>query len=143
MRYEASVLPFAVITSLVSAWYCGLPGAAIGSVLATFVTYTLCLRRLSKVMSVPIARLQDWKNLGKIWSVSAVCAVVVRFSADLLNPSAPIAAIVGPAAVLVFYAAVLFATGYHRTLAEMRRVNLPESDDHPPTKPLTVVSTRS
>src|ERR1700737_951173 len=53
MRYEASVLPFAVITSQVSAWYYGLPGAAIGSVLATFVTYTLCLRRLSMVKSVP------------------------------------------------------------------------------------------
>lgn len=128
MRYEASILPFAVITSLVGAWYYGLPGAAIGSVLATFVWYTLCLRRLSKVMSVPIARLQDWKNLGKFWSVSAVCAVVVRFSADLLKPSVPIAAIVGPAAVLVFYAAILFATGHYRTLAEMK------SDDYPPTK---------
>jgi O-antigen/teichoic acid export membrane protein len=120
MRYEASILPFAVITSLVSAWYYGLPGAAIGSVLATFVWYTLCLRRLSKVMSVPITRLQDWKTLGKILSISAVCAVVVRFSVDLLKPSAPIAATVGPAAVLVLYAAILFVTAYHRTLAEMR-----------------------
>jgi O-antigen/teichoic acid export membrane protein len=120
MRYEGSILPFAVITSLVGAWYYGLPGAAIGSVLATFVTHTLCLRRLSKVMSVPIARLQDWKNLGKILSISAVCAVVVRFSVDLLQPSTPIAAIAGPAAVLVLYAAILFVTGYYRTLAEMR-----------------------
>ncbi|BBZ97115.1 O-antigen/teichoic acid export membrane protein [Bradyrhizobium japonicum] len=120
MRYEASILPFAVITSLVSARYFGLPGTAIGSVLATFVWYTLCLRGLSKVMSVPIARLQDWKNLGKILSISAVCAVVVRFSVDLLEPSAPIAATVGPAAVLVLCAAILFVTGYYRTLAEMR-----------------------
>jgi O-antigen/teichoic acid export membrane protein len=126
MRYEASILPFAVITSLVGAWHCGLPGAAIGSVLATFVTYSLCLRRLSKVMSVPIASLQDWKNLGKLWSVAAVCAVVVRLSADVLKPPVPLAAIIGPAAVLVLYAAILFATGYYRTLAEMRRISLPE-----------------
>lgn len=132
MRCEASILPFAIITSLVGAWYYGLPGAAFGSVLATFVWYTLWLRRLSKVMSVPIARLQDWKNLGKLWSVSAVCAVVVRLSADLLKPSAPIAAIVGPAAVLVFYAAILFATGYYRTLAEMRREGNALADTSPP-----------
>jgi O-antigen/teichoic acid export membrane protein len=121
MRYEASILPFAVITSLVGVWYYGLPGAAIGSVLATFVVYTLFLKRLSKVMSIPIAELQDWKNLGKILSASAVCAIVVRFSADLLKPSTPIAAIAGPAAVLVCYVTILFATGYHRTLAEVRR----------------------
>jgi len=155
MRYEALILPFAVITSLISAWYYGLPGAAIGSVLATFVWYTLCLRRLSKVMSVPIARLQDWKNLGTIWSVSAVCAVVVRFSADLLKPSPPIAATVGPAAVLVFYAAILFVTGYYRTLAEMRREgnalantsrpvgeSVLMSSDHAPTKRLSIISRR-
>lgn len=126
MRYEASILPFAIITSLLGVWYYGLPGAALGSLLATLVAYTLFLRRLSKVMSVPIASLQDWKNLGKLWSVSAVCAVVVRFSADLLKPSAPVAAMVGPAAVLVFYAGILFATGYYRRLAEMRRVSLPD-----------------
>lgn len=121
MRFEASVLPFAVITSLVCAWYYGLPGAAIGSVLATFVWYTLCLRRLSKVMSLPIAKLQDWKNLGKIFSAAAICAIVVRFAADLLQPSTPIAAIAGPAAVLVCYITILFATGYYRTLADVRR----------------------
>lgn len=155
MRYEAAILPFAVITSLVGAWYYGLPGAAIGSVLATFVWYTLWLRRLSKVMSVPIARLQDWTNLGKLCSVSAVCAVVVRFSADLLKPSTPIAAIVGPAAVLVLYAAILFATGYYRTLAEMRREGNALADTSPvggaafgmssdraPTKPLSIGSRR-
>jgi O-antigen/teichoic acid export membrane protein len=143
MRYEAAILPFSVITSLVGAWYYGLPGAAIGSVLATFVWYALCLRRLSKVMSVPISRLQDWKNLGKLLGISAVCAVVVRFSADLLKPSVPIAAIVGPAAVLVVYAAMLVATGHYRTLAEMRRLNPSKSDEHPPTKGLTVASTHA
>jgi O-antigen/teichoic acid export membrane protein len=121
MRYEAAIFPFAVLSSLVGVWYYGLPGAAIGSVLATFVAYTLFLKRLSKVMNIPIARLQDWKSLGKIWSVSAVCALVVRFSADLLKPSTPIGAIGGPAAVLVLYVIILFATGYYRTLAEMRK----------------------
>jgi O-antigen/teichoic acid export membrane protein len=119
-RYEAAILPFAVISSLVGAWYYGLPGAATGSVLATFVVYTFCLKRLSEVMNVPIAKLQDWKTLGTIWGVSAACAIVVRCSADLLEPAAPVAAIVGPTAILAFYAAILFATGYYRTLAEMR-----------------------
>lgn len=154
MRYEASVLPFAVITSLAGVWYFGLPGAAVGSVLATFMAYALCLRRLSKVMSVPIARVQDWKNLGIILSASAVCAIVVRLSADVLEPSAPIAATVGPAAVLVSYAAILIVTGYYRTLAEMRRegnalanTSRPVGEsasgiwsDHAPTEPLSIVS---
>ena len=121
MRYEALVLPFAVVTSLVGAWYYGLPGAAIGSVLAIFVTYALCLRRLSKVMNVPIARLQDWTALGRLLIASAVSAFVIRFSADLLQPSTPIAAIAGPAAVLVLYVIILFATRYYQTLVEMRR----------------------
>ncbi|WP_456624444.1 hypothetical protein, partial [Bradyrhizobium sp. P5_C12] len=123
-------------------------------VLATFMAYALCLRRLSKVMSVPIARVQDWKNLGIILSVSAVCAIVVRLSADVLEPSAPIAATVGPAAVLVSYAAILIVTGYYRTLAEMRRegnalanTSRPVGEsasgiwsDHAPTEPLSIVS---
>ena len=117
MRYEAAIFPFAVLSSLVGVWYYGLPGAAIGSVLATFVAYTLFLKRLSKVMNIPIARLQDWKNLGKIWSASVICALLARFSADLLNPSTPIVAI----AVLVLYVIILLATGYYRTLAKMRR----------------------
>jgi O-antigen/teichoic acid export membrane protein len=121
MRYEASIFPFAVLSSLVGVSYYGLPGAAIGSVLATFVVYAFFLKRLSKVICVPIARLQDWKNLGKILCVSTVCALVVRLCADILNPSAPIAAIGGPAAVLVLYVIFLFVTGYYRTLAEMRR----------------------
>jgi O-antigen/teichoic acid export membrane protein len=121
MRYEALCLPFAVISSLIGVQYYGLPGAAIGSVLASLMVYALFLKRLSEVMSVPVGRLQDWKNLGKIWSASLVCALVVRVLVDVLKPSASMAAIGGPAAVLVLYAAILFATRYYRTLAEMRR----------------------
>ena len=93
----------------------------VATLIAACVAYTLFLKRLSKVMSVPIARLQDWNNLGKIGSVSTVCALVVRFCADILNPSTPIAAIGGPAAVLVLYVIILFVTGYYRTLAKIRR----------------------
>jgi len=121
MRYEASVLPLAILSSLVGVWRYGLPGAAIGSVLAGLMAYALVLKRLSEVMRVPVARFQDWKNLGKILSASVVCAVVVRFSADLLEPSTPIAAVGGPAAILMLYAIILFATGYYRTLAKVRR----------------------
>ena len=121
MRYEAAILPFAVLTSLAGVWYYGLPGAAIGSVLTTFVVYILFLRRLSKVMSIPIARLQDWKNLGLILVASVLAAILVRFSFDLLQAPVPVAALVGPVAVLVCYVAMLFVTGYYRTLAEVRR----------------------
>lgn len=121
MRYEAAIFPFAVLSSLVGVSYYGLPGAAIGSVLATFVVYAFFLRRLSKVMDVSIGRLQDWINLGKILGISTVCALVVRVCTDILNPSTPFAAIGGPAAVLVLYVIVLLVTGYCRTLADMRR----------------------
>lgn len=121
MRYEAAMLPFAVLSSLAGALYYGLPGAAIGSVLATFVIYAFFLKRLSTVMNVPLARLQDWKNLGKILSLSIVCATAARFCVDILHPSTPIAAIGGPAAVLVLYAVILLVTGYYRTFAEIRR----------------------
>jgi O-antigen/teichoic acid export membrane protein len=117
MRYEASIFSFAVISSLVGVWYYGLPGAAMGSLFSTIVLYTLFLKRLSKVMSIPIVRLQDWTILGKLSIASAVSALVVRFSADLLQPSTPIAATGGPAAVLVLYIIILFATGYYQTLA--------------------------
>jgi O-antigen/teichoic acid export membrane protein len=121
MRSEAITFPFAVLSSLAGVWYYGFPGAAIGSVLASFMMSALFLKRLSKVTSLPIAKLQDWKNLGKIFSLSAVCAFVVRLSADLLEPSTPVAAIGGPAAVLVLYVMILFVTRYYRTLEEIRR----------------------
>ncbi|WP_024516065.1 oligosaccharide flippase family protein [Bradyrhizobium sp. Tv2a-2] len=121
MRCEASTFPVAVLTSLVGVWYYGLPGAAVGSLLASLMVYVLFLRRLSKVMSISIRRLQDWESLGKIASISAVCALVVRLSADMLKPPTAIAAIGGPAAVLVLYAIILFATGYYRTLAELQK----------------------
>jgi O-antigen/teichoic acid export membrane protein len=121
MRYEAAIFPFAVLSSLVGVSYYGLPGAAIGSVLATFVVYAFFLRRLSTVMNVSIVRLQDWNNLGKILGISTVCALVARLCTDMLNPSTTIAAIGGPAAVLVLYVIILFLSGYYRTLAEMRR----------------------
>jgi len=156
MRYEALILPFAVMTSLAGVWYWGLPGAAVGSLLATFVAYALCLGRLSKVMSVPIGRVQDWKNLGTILSISVVCAIVARLSADVLKPSALIAATLGPAAVLASYAAILFVTGYYRALTEMRREGNELADtsrpvgqsasgiwsDHAPTNSLSIVSRR-
>ena len=154
MRYEALILPFAVMTSLAGVWYWGLPGAAVGSLLATFVAYALFLGRLSNVMSVPIGRVQDWKNLGTILSISVVCAIVARLSADVLKPSALIAATLGPAAVLASYAAILFVTGYYRTLTEMRREGNELADtsrpvgqsasgiwsDHAPTNSLSIVS---
>ncbi|WP_027525405.1 lipopolysaccharide biosynthesis protein [Bradyrhizobium sp. Ec3.3] len=121
MRYEASSIPLAVLTSLVGAWHYGLPGAAIGSVLGSLMVYALVLKRLSEVISVPVGRLQDWKSLGKIWSISAICALAVRLFADELNPSTPLAAIGGPAAILVLYVIVLFATGYYRMFFEVRR----------------------
>ena len=52
---------------------------------------------------------------------SVLAAMLVRLSVDLLQPPVPVAALVGPAAVLVCYAAMLFVTGYYRTLAEVRR----------------------
>ena len=121
MRSEALTFPFAILASLAGVWYYGFPGAAIGSVLASFMMSALFLKRLSEVTSLPIAKLQDWKNLGKIFGLSAVCALVVRLSADLLQPSTPVAAIGGPAAVLVLYVLILFVTRYYRTLAEIRR----------------------
>jgi uncharacterized protein involved in response to NO len=121
MRSEASMLPFAVLSSLVGVRYYGLPGAAIGSVLASFMVYALFLKRLSKVMNLPISRLQDWRNLGIILSTSAVCASAVRLAANLLEPSTTVAAIGGPAAVLTLYVIILFVTRYYRTLAEMRK----------------------
>lgn len=121
MRYEASSFPFAVLSSLIGVRYYGLPGAAIGSVLGGLMVYALFLKRLSDVMSIPFVGVQDWKNLGKILSASAACALVVRVSVDLLNPSALVAAIGGPAAVLVLYAIIVFVTGYYRTLEKMRR----------------------
>ncbi len=46
MRYEASVLPFAVSTSFQPVFgISASPGAAVGSVLATFMAYALCLEK--------------------------------------------------------------------------------------------------
>jgi O-antigen/teichoic acid export membrane protein len=121
MLYEASSFPFAVLFSFVGISYYGLPGADVGSVLAGVMVYALFLQRLSKVMGIPVARLQDWENLGKICGISIVCALVVRFAADLLKLSTPVSAIGGPGAVLMLYGIFVLATGYYRTLDKLRR----------------------
>ena len=73
MRYEASILPFAVLSSLVGVWYYGLPGAAIGSVLATFRGVCACSEKTFKGDERSyrkIAGLEEpWKNLDRIGSL--------------------------------------------------------------------------
>ena len=69
VKVYGSALAVSVCASLAGALAFGLPGAACGSVLATFVDRALTLRRVSRRTGIPVASLQEWRALA--WYLAA------------------------------------------------------------------------
>jgi O-antigen/teichoic acid export membrane protein len=64
LRLNIALLAISLGVSLAGAQLFGLPGAAVGSVLAIYLDRVATLRRISKRTGVPLAQLQDWRGLG-------------------------------------------------------------------------------
>jgi O-antigen/teichoic acid export membrane protein len=101
LRTNVLALAFSLAVSWTGALVLGLPGAALGSVLAVYLDRVIMLRRVSQRTGIPFARVQDWRALGLALATAAVSAalawvLVHRF----LEEAAPLARVAAGAAIL-------------------------------------------
>lgn len=106
---NAVAIVFSVAVSLAAAPQFGLPGAALGGVLAIYLDRVLMLRRMAKLSGIPLRRLQDWRGLALALGFSIACAAIAwRIDRSYLGDAAPLERLIAGGAVLAAaYGAVL------------------------------------
>jgi hypothetical protein len=111
------VLALAIPLSYLGAMTWGLPGAAIGSVVALYSERILSLTRLARLSDTRLVKLQDWATLAGILAAAALSASIAGFvlAHFAIGPFAELAA--GGALMAILYPAALFLTGQRRCLA--------------------------
>ena len=111
------VLALAIPLSYFGAMTWGLPGAAVGSVVALYSERVLSLTRLARLSDTPLVKLQDWATLAGILAAAALSASIAGVALDnfALPPFARLAA--GGVLMAILYPAALFLTGQRRCLA--------------------------
>jgi O-antigen/teichoic acid export membrane protein len=117
-KVNGIVLCIAVPISLAGAMRWGLPGAALGSVVAIYAERILSLKRIATLTSTPIRELQGWSTLGGLLAaamLAAACAgVALHWTA--WKPLPTLAA--GGAILALTYPLALFLTGQWSQLTQ-------------------------
>ena len=85
MRMTAATLAVSVAVSFGGAHWIGLTGAAFGSVLALYLDRAFMLRRISRLTSVPLARVQDWRALAWALGTTLIAGALAWFAAPESN----------------------------------------------------------
>jgi O-antigen/teichoic acid export membrane protein len=123
------VLALALPLSYFGAVTWGLPGAALGSVVALYSERAVSLSKLARLSDTPLLKLQDWGTLAGILAAAALSAAIAGVVVGLTSLAAFMQLACGAAVVAVAYPAALFLTGQRRCLtsflASLRR-NGPE-----------------
>jgi O-antigen/teichoic acid export membrane protein len=113
---NALVLALAIPLSYFGAVTWGLPGAAIGSVVALYAERALSLSRLATLSNTPLLELQDWATLVGILAASALSAAIAGLAIGYTHMP-PFAQLAGGAAIVaITYPAALFLMGQRRSL---------------------------
>ncbi|OGA33273.1 MAG: hypothetical protein A3G80_07465 [Betaproteobacteria bacterium RIFCSPLOWO2_12_FULL_62_13b] len=123
-RLNVLNLCVSVALSLSGALAWGLPGAALGSVAASYVDRIAVLVRISRITGVPVGRLQDWGQLAGVLA-AAFCSTLIAHEvivrAMLLRH--PLAVLCAAAALIVMiYPVALVLAGQKRLLAGAMQV---------------------
>jgi O-antigen/teichoic acid export membrane protein len=115
-RVNALVLALALPLSYLGAITWGLPGAAVGSVVALYSERVLSLTRLARLSDTRLLKLQDWPTLAGILAAAALSASIAGFALHQANlhPFAHLAA--GGVLMGLVYPAALFLTGQRHCL---------------------------
>lgn len=101
LRTNIVALAFSAAVSLAGALHFGLPGAALGSVLAVYLDRSIMLRRVAKRVGVPFSRVQDWRALALSLAAAAVSAAAAWFLVHrFLGEAPPLARVAAGAALL-------------------------------------------
>lgn len=105
LQVNALALLVAVAVSWLGALHFGLPGAAAGSLVATYLDRALLLRHIAARSGIPLAELQDWRGIRHATAFAALAGVLAWVTAAI----APVGG--APLARLALGAAV-FAAAY-------------------------------
>ena len=82
LRITSALLLVSIAVSWSAAQGLGLPGAAVGSVLAIYFDRVLLLSRVARQTGIPLGKLQDWRSVA--WA--ALTALVAGAVAWLVSP---------------------------------------------------------
>ncbi|HZZ91036.1 MAG TPA: lipopolysaccharide biosynthesis protein [Usitatibacter sp.] len=115
-KIMALALAVALPTSYLGALHFGLPGAAMGTVLAVYVERVVSLTRIARLTKVPIVRLQDWATLAGLLAAAGLSAALsstaLRWTG--LRPIETLA--LGGAIMAITYPIALLLTGQRKHL---------------------------
>jgi len=101
LRTNVLALGFSLAVSVAGALQLGLPGAALGSVLAVYLDRTVMLRRVARRTGIPFSQVQDWRALAVSLAAAAFAAALAWFLVHrFLGEAAPLARVAAGAAIL-------------------------------------------
>ena len=104
--------------SLLGAWRWGLPGAAIGSVVAIYLERFLSLKRISVLTRTPIRRLQGWSTLAGILGAAMLAALAAGVALHWTHWHPFATLLAGGAVLALAYPPALFLTGQWNQLTK-------------------------
>jgi O-antigen/teichoic acid export membrane protein len=115
-KVNAMALAIALPTSYFGAVHFGLPGAAMGGVVAVYAERVISLTRISNITQVPVARLQDWGTLVGLLAAAGLTAAAASTALGWqgLKPIETLA--LGGAIMAIAYPIALLVTGQRRHL---------------------------
>jgi hypothetical protein len=116
-RVNLVVLAVAVPLSLFGATTWGLTGAALGTVSAVYLERIVSLRRIARLTSTPVRRLQDWASLAGMLAAAVLAALVAGVALHWSAWSSFAKLVAGGLVLAAAYPLTLYLTGQWRHLA--------------------------
>jgi O-antigen/teichoic acid export membrane protein len=142
-RVNAAVLLLALPLSYGGALVWGLPGAALGSATAVFVERAISLARISRLVGIPVSRLQDWATLAGLLAAAAISALAAGTVLGYVHLRPFFALAAGGLLLAIVYPAALYVTGQMRELtrfiASLRNAGA-QGDISLPARPSTTAA---
>jgi len=110
LRLAAFTLALSVTVSWIGAHHLGLPGAALGSVIAIYIDRVLLLRRIARVTGIALRELQDWGALARSFALAAACSALAWFLVErVLAQAGPMTRVAaGATLIALLYAPLQF-----------------------------------
>ena len=121
LRMNAVALALCLLVGIAAAQRYGLPGAALGSVVAIWFDRILTLRRIARATGLAIGALQEWRLLALLVTAAVLAAAVAAIGTQALLPQgAPLARLMLGGALLAVTYGVLVGPRYLPALRARR-----------------------
>jgi len=104
LKINFFMIPLVLLLSYFGIQMFGLPGGAIGSTTAVYLSRYLEIKKGANHLDIPILSLYDFRSLAKILLVSIISAFIARYSVDLLgSDSLLISAAIGFCSLFIIF----------------------------------------